>query len=89
MNNKKNFITSIKDNLAENIICLLSLIINIFSSGLILGLILTAVFIFIERILSNITKKKYIGLIVQMVLTIIVAIIQIYQFNLAGELRMR
>lgn len=76
MNNKKNFITSIKDNLAV-------------SSGLILGLILTAVFIFIERILSNITKKKYIGLIVQMVLTIIVAIIQIYQFNLAGELRMR
>lgn len=89
MNKKKNFITSIKDNLAENIIGLLSLIINIFSSGLILGLILTAVFIFIERILSNITKKKYIGLIVQMVLTIIVAIIQIYQFNLAGELRMR
>ena len=89
MNNKKNFITSIKDNLAENIIYLLSLVINIFSSGLILGLILTAVFIFIERILSNITKKKYIGLIVQMVLTIIVAIIQIYQFNLAGELRMR
>ena len=32
MHNKKNFITSIKDNLAENIICLLSLIINIFQT---------------------------------------------------------
>lgn len=90
---KKNKLISFwKANLAENNVCLLSLIINIFSSGLIWGLIATALFIFIEKIISNITGRKYIGLIVQIVLTILLLLlmaITIYENELAAQLRMQ
>ena len=66
-----------KENLPENIVTLISLIMLLCTNGIILGLIGTAVFYAIGRIINNFTKHKAIGLTVQIVLSLLLAALQI------------
>lgn len=74
---------SFKENLPENIITLISLIILLCTNGIIWGLIETAVFYAIGRIINNFTKHKAIGLTVQMILSVLLALAQITAFYYA------
>ena len=67
---------SFKENLPENIITLISLIMLLCTNGIILGLIGTAVFYAIGRIINNFTKHKAIGLTVQIILSLLLAAFQ-------------
>lgn len=78
MKKKNGFIAFWKANLFENLTCLFSLVVLFLSSGLIWGLIETAFLVLVERIISNFSGKKKIGLIVQIILTVLIACFKFY-----------